>query len=64
MAGRGGQVRHYTVPNSSGSTRVSLDFRVVPRSAFLPAERFLACPRLPHARARASRLPLLASHAC
>ena len=30
----GQQCRHYTVPNSTGHTRVSLDFRVIPRSLF------------------------------
>ena len=31
----GNQCRHYTVPNESGTCRVSFDFRVVPRSCFL-----------------------------
>jgi hypothetical protein len=31
----GNQCHHYTTPNHTGSCRVSLDFRVVPRSCFL-----------------------------
>ena len=32
----GNQLRHYTLPNETGSTRVSLDLRAVPLSLFVP----------------------------
>ena len=31
----GHQCDHFSLPNATGVTRLSLDFRVVPRSAFL-----------------------------
>ena len=33
----GNQCEHYTVANTSGSTRVSFDFRVIPRSRYTNA---------------------------
>lgn len=36
----GNRCRHYTLPNDTGGTRVSFDFRVIPRPLFVPpAER-------------------------
>ena len=37
----GNQCLHYTVPNETGSCRVSFDFRIIPRSCFV--ERCALC---------------------